>query len=172
MRKLILSVSSLAVASLWSGCVGVGPNTQQGAVTGGTLGAIAGAVIGHNSRGGDTLGGAILGGTAGAIAGGTLGNSVDNQRGTLYDDGYGYRRVPAYQTQAAPPPPPPAPAETVTAAPAANAVWVPGYWVYDGRAYAWVGGHWEIPPQNAHTYVASHWENQGRGYVYVQSYWR
>lgn len=172
MRKLILSVSSLAIASLWSGCVGVGPNTQQGAVTGGTLGAIAGAVIGHNSRGGDTLGGAILGGAAGAIAGGTLGNSVDNQRGTLYDQGYGYRRVRGYPTEVAPPQPPPAPAETVTAAPAANAVWVPGYWVYDGRAYSWVGGRWEIPPQNAHTYVASHWENQGNGPIYVQSYWR
>jgi hypothetical protein len=171
MRKPILLASSLSLCAFWSGCVGVGPNTQQGAVTGGALGAIAGAVIGHNSRGGDALGGAILGGTAGAIAGGTLGNSVDNQRGTLYDDGYGYRREATYQP-AAPQSPPPAPAENIPAAPAANAVWVPGYWIYDGRAYTWAGGHWEIPPANAHTYVAGHWENQGGSYVYVQSSWR
>ena len=96
MNKHILLISTLASSALLSGCVGTGPNTQQGAVTGGTLGAIAGAVIGHNSRGGDALGGAILGATAGAIAGGAIGNSVDAQRGTLYPpypDGRGYRRV-------------------------------------------------------------------------------
>src|SRR4051812_40414296 len=127
MIKQTLLVSTLALSLLGAGCVGTGPNTQQGAVNGGALGAIAGAIIGHNSRGGDTLGGALLGGTIGAIAGGTLGNSVDNQRGTLYDAPGGYRqRVPVSY---APPPAPPAPvADVVTAAPASNALWVPGFW--------------------------------------------
>lgn len=171
MNKPTLLASTLALSALLSGCVGTGPNTQQGAVTGGTLGAIAGAIIGHNSRGGDGLGGAILGGTVGAIAGGTLGNSVDQQHGTLYPypDQRVYRRV---RVEQAAPPPPPAYTEVVPASPAANAVWVPGYWVYDGRAYSWVAGTWEIPPPGAHAYVGGHWENQGDRTVYVPSSWR
>lgn len=175
MNKARFLVPAVALSVLFAGCVGVGPNTQQGAVSGGALGALAGAIIGNNSRGGDAFGGAILGGTLGAIAGGALGNSVDNQRGTLY--GYpdapgdrAYRRVTV--VQAGPPPPPPQISETVTAPPAPNALWVPGYWSFDGARYTWFAGHWEIPPPNAHAYVAAHWENRGNANVYVQGYWR
>lgn len=42
MHKSAFLASSLVVVSLLTGCVGVGPNTQQGAVTGGALGALAG----------------------------------------------------------------------------------------------------------------------------------
>jgi len=171
MNKTLL-VSGLALSGLLSGCVGTGPNTQQGAVSGGALGAIAGAVIGHNSIGGDTLGGAILGGTVGALAGGALGNSVDQQNGTLYgypDERGGYRRVVTQQL----PPPPPAPyQETISPAPSPNAIWIPGYWSYDGRGYTWMHGGWETPPPNAHAYVSAHWERQGDHYVYLESSWR
>ena len=172
MNKTTLLVSALSVSALLSGCVGTGPNTQQGAVNGGMIGALAGAIIGHNSRGGDALGGAILGGAVGAIAGGTLGNSVDQQRGTIYGypDDRGYRRV-TVRTREAPPPPAPH-QETVTAPPAPNAIWIPGYWSYDGRGYFWVSGVWEIPPPNAHAFVAAHWERQGDRDVYVPGSWR
>lgn len=170
MHKTALLASTIALSALLNGCVGTGPNTQQGAVTGGALGALAGAIIGHNSRGGDAFGGALLGGAAGAIAGGTIGNSVDNERGTLY--GYPTERSYRATRIETPPPPPPAPTETIPPAPATNAVWVPGYWTYDGRGYAWTTGHWEIPPPYANSYVAGHWENQGGRYVYVQSHWR
>ncbi len=172
MNKHLFLVPALATAALFTGCVGTGPNTQQGAVTGGTLGAIAGAIIGHNSRGGDAVGGAILGGTAGAIAGGALGNSVDQQRGTLYptQPGYGYRERPGRWSQ--PPPPPPAPTETVPAPPAPTALWIPGFWTFDGRGYAWTTGHWEIAPPNAHAYVAAHYESRPEGVVFVPAYWR
>jgi len=180
MRKKALLVSALVLSLLGAGCVGTGPHTEQGAVTGGALGALAGAIIGHNSRGGDALGGAILGGAAGAIAGGTLGNSVDNQRGTIYDRPYPQqgtvydRPYPTYSRVAseAPPPPPAPPAENITAPPAPNALWIPGYWIYNGSQYSWSGGHWEVPPANARTYVAAHWENQGGTPVYVQGSWR
>ncbi len=169
MKTPTLLISTLGLSALLTGCVGVGPNTQQGAVNGGALGALAGAIIGHNSRGGDTLGGAILGGTVGAIAGGTLGNSVDNQRGTLYD--YPEPRR-TYRTVAVPAEPPPPPnADVVTPQPASNALWIPGYWSFDGARYSWIPGHWEIPPPDASSYVAAHWENRARGYVYVPGYW-
>ena len=171
MNKPTLLLSLAALSALLSGCVGVGPNTQQGAVTGGTLGAIAGAVIGHNSRGGDALGGAILGATAGAIAGGTIGNSVDNQQGTLYP--YPSERHYRVARVQGPPALPPAPTETIPMPPpATNAVWAPGYWLYDSRGYSWTHGHWEIPPPCAHTYVAAHWENHGDRYVFIRSYWQ
>lgn len=169
-HKFLVFGFAALVPVLFSGCVGTGPNTQQGAVTGGALGAIAGAIIGHNSRGGDALGGAILGGTAGAIAGGTIGNSVDHQQGTLYDQPSRGHRPRAGRSS---PPPPPAPlAEAIPPAPATNAVWIPGAWIFDGRAYAWSAGHWEIPPPNAQTYVAAHREWQGDHYVVVPGYWR
>ena len=167
-KFLLLSIAALAPV-VFSGCVGTGPNTQQGAVTGGTLGAITGAIIGHNSRGGDALGGAILGGTAGALAGGALGNSVDQQRGTLYPNSpYGYRERPMRRIQQPPPPL----AETVPPPPAGDVLWIPGSWAYDGRGYAWTGGHWEIPPPDAHTYVAAHWETRPSGPAFVPASWR
>jgi hypothetical protein len=172
MRKQLLLVSTLAVAALLSGCEGTGPNTQQGAVTGGALGALAGAIIGHNSGGGNTLGGALIGGAAGALAGGTLGNSVDHENGTVYGESQPEQRTSYRVVQQVPPPAPPAPTEVVTPSPAANAVWIHGYWSFDGSSYAWVAGHWEIPPANAHTYIAAHWENQGAGYFFVPAYWR
>lgn len=172
MLKQAILVPTVALAALLSGCVGTGPNTQQGAVTGGALGALAGAIIGNNSGSGNTLGGALIGGAVGALAGGTLGNSVDHENGSVYGEGSGDRRSYRVVQQVPPPPPPPAPTEMVTQSPAANAVWIPGYWSFDGGSYSWAAGHWEIPPPNTHTYVAAHWENQGTGYFFVPAYWR
>ena len=103
------------------------------------------------------------------IAGGAIGNSVDHQQGTVYGypDNRGYRRVRVEQA-----PPPPAYSEPISAPPAPNAIWIPGYWSYDGRGYAWVKGFWEVPPPNAHAYVAAHWERQGDRDVYVAASWR
>jgi len=173
MNKQTVLISALALTALLSGCVGTGPNTQQGAVTGGALGAIAGAIIGHNSRGGDALGGALIGGAAGAIAGGTIGNSVDNQQGTLY--GVPRERAVTYAVVEQTPPPPPAAPQTTDipgTAPAPNALWIPGYWAFDGRRYTWAAGHWEIPPPDARSYIAAHWESRPEGYVFVQGYWQ
>lgn len=183
MLKKFLIVPSIAAVAVFSGCVGTGPNTQQGAVTGGALGALAGAIIGHNSGSGNTLGGALIGGAAGALAGGTIGNSTDHRQGTVYGgssySGTSYgETAPApgrtYRVvrQVPPTPPPPQAEGVISPAPAANAVWIPGYWSFDGNSYSWVAGHWEIPPMNTHTYVAAHWENQGSGYFFVPAYWR
>ena len=168
-----LTLTAVAAALMLSGCVGTGPNTQQGAVVGGALGAIAGAVIGNNSRGGNALGGALIGGTVGAIAGGTIGNAQDHKDGTLYGN---YNQAYASRVEfRGPPPMPPPPPEQVAVVPAAppeGAIWIPGYWSFDGRGYSWVAGHWEIPPQNVRSFVTAHWERQGHRYYWVQSYWQ
>jgi hypothetical protein len=176
MKTRTFLISSLALATLLTGCVGTGPNTQQGAVAGGAAGALAGAIIGNNSRGGNALGGALIGGAVGAIVGGTIGNSVDHQRGTIYGN-YDQAYASRVEMRGPPPmtPPPPQVAEVVPAAPSPSALWIPGYWSFDGNAYAyyWLAGHWEMPPPNVRTYVTAHWERRGRHYYcWVQSYWQ
>jgi hypothetical protein len=53
-------------------------NTGSGALIGGALGAISGAIIGHNH--GNTGAGALIGAAAGVIAGGLVGNMIDQQQ--------------------------------------------------------------------------------------------
>ena len=165
--KLILTLS---LCALCAGCVGTGPNTQQGAVTGGALGALAGAIIGNNSAGHNGLAGALIGGAAGAIAGGTLGNSVDNQRGTLYRS---EQEAATTVTVQQPPAMPAPPQEVITVQPGPpGALWINGYYAFDGYRYVWVGGHWEMPPQGYRIYVAPHWAWRRGSYVYIRGYWR
>jgi len=164
----------ITVALFCAGCVGTGPNTQQGAVAGGALGAIAGAIIGNNSGHGNGATGALIGAAAGAIAGGTLGNQADHERGTVYGE---ETRTPAPQTVtetplAPPPAAPPRPSEVISPQPAPEAVWIQGYWAYTSRGYAWVPGHWEIPPPDRTHYVAAHWQREANRYVFISGYWQ
>ncbi len=169
--KVIFSLVA-ASALLFSGCEGNGPNTQNGAVTGGALGALAGGIIGHNSgsgSGGNTLAGAAIGGVLGAIAGGTIGNSVDHQNGTIY---HSESEATSNVTVAQVPPPPAPPADYVTPQPTPSAIWVAGYYNFDGYRYTWIPGHWEIPAPQYRVVVRPHWVYRGGVYVYVRGYWR
>jgi hypothetical protein len=74
--------------------------------------------------------------------------------------------------QEAPPPVPPPQPEVIVAQPSPDAIWVPGYWDYNGAQHVWIGGFWSIPPPYHHYYVAAHWANRGGGWVYVHAYWR
>ena len=173
MHRKSLLISSLTLCALLTGCVGTGPNTQQGAVNGAALGAIAGAIIGNNSGSHNGGAGALIGALAGGIAGGTMGNAEDNRNGTLYTYQQPYRRGYYRTTEIQQVPPAPAPlADNVTPPPASNALWVPGYWDYTGNGYTWTAGHWEIPPPASTTYIAAHWENRGDANVFVRGYWR
>jgi len=165
--KLTLAIAALA--ALCSGCVGTGPNTQNGAVAGGALGALAGAIIGNNSGGRNALGGAAIGAVAGAIAGGTLGNAADHEQGTVYRSEYeATSRIAVPQM----PPPPAAQADYMSPQPTPSAVWVAGYYNFDGYSYLWVPGHWEIPPPDVSVFVRPHWVYRGGQYVFVRAYWR
>jgi hypothetical protein len=168
MNKKIALVFPLALSMLCVGCVGTGPNTQQGAVTGGAIGALAGGIIGNNS-GGRTWQGAAIGAVVGAIAGGAIGNSIDWQHGSIYGS---ERAATTNVVVTQPPPPPPLQPDYYTPQPSPYAVWIPGVWQFDGTQYLWVAGHWAIPPQNYSVYVGPHWANQGGGFVFIRGYWR
>src|SRR6202789_3657310 len=152
MKTKQLAAMTAAIVLL-AGCEGTGPNTQNGALAGGALGAVAGGIIGHNNGGGG-LGGAVVGGVLGAIAGGTIGNQVDHQNGTIYHSEY--EATTNIAVPSVPPPPPP-PAELQTAQPTPSAVWIYGYYEFNGQGYVWIPGHWEIPPPNCVAFVRPHW---------------
>ncbi|MEN6625035.1 MAG: YMGG-like glycine zipper-containing protein [Candidatus Sumerlaeia bacterium] len=68
-RKYVAVLALMAIALL--GCQTAGQGTATGALTGGALGAGAGALMGKHSGTG-----AIVGGAAGALAGGIIGNQM------------------------------------------------------------------------------------------------
>jgi len=77
-HPLILVLAGSAV--LLTGCQnpdGTQNNTGSGALIGGALGALTGAVIGGPRHGGE---GALIGAAAGAVGGGLIGNSVDQEQ--------------------------------------------------------------------------------------------
>jgi WXXGXW repeat (2 copies) len=73
----------------------------------------------------------------------------------------------------APTPPPAAPPpETQPARPTVTAVWTPGQWQWDGRAYVWIAGSWRIPPSQEHTWTPAGWTIGARGAIFVPGGWR
>jgi WXXGXW repeat (2 copies) len=78
----------------------------------------------------------------------------------------GLWRVPAEDvaaklTAVAPRPPPPPRVEAAAQraeAPSRRAVWTPGSWQWDGRAYVWIDGAWRIPPQEGQRWTPPAWE--------------
>jgi len=78
------------------------------------------------------------------------------------------------QTVQAPTPPPAAPAhdEPTEAAPTRTAVWTPGSWQWNGRAYVWVAGAWRIPPDARHTWQRPTWNVSAGKATFVPGGWR
>ena len=68
--------------------------------------------------------------------------------------------------------PPRAIVERRTVAPSARHVWIGGYHRWDGHAYVWVPGRWEVPPRERAVWVAPRWEHRNGSYVFVEGRWR
>lgn len=56
--------------------------------------------------------------------------------------------------------PPPPRVEYIGPPPAADYVWISGYWNWDGGRHRWVDGHWEAP-RHGHHWVPHYWEHEG-----------
>src|ERR1043166_3668067 len=78
--------------------------------------------------------------------------------------------VPSAEIVVNEPPPPPV-YESVTVAPGAGYVWIPGTWVWEGR-WVWSAGHWTRPPHRHAVWVGPHYEHRGGSYVYFRGTWR
>jgi hypothetical protein len=68
--------------------------------------------------------------------------------------------------------PPAVRVEHRTARPSARHVWVSGYHRWDGNAFVWESGRWEVPPRAHAVWVAPRWEHRHDGYVFVEGRWR
>jgi len=62
--------------------------------------------------------------------------------------------------------------ETRVPAPSRAHVWIAGYHRWDGNAYVWVPGRWELPPRPHARWVKHHWVHRRGGYVLVEGHWR
>lgn len=69
---------------------------------------------------------------------------------------------------------PPAPlAEVRVVAPSPRHVWIAGYHRWDGAAYAWVPGRWDLPPAHRTAWMAGHWSHHAsNGWYWVDGNWR
>ena len=68
--------------------------------------------------------------------------------------------------------PPHAIVEHRAVAPSGRHVWIAGYHRWDGHAYVWTPGRWELPPREHAVWVAPRWEHRNGGYVFVEGRWR
>ena len=69
---------------------------------------------------------------------------------------------------------PPAPVvEAQIVAPGPGYVWIPGYHMWNGAAYAWAPGRWDRPPHARARWVPARWVREGRrGWYLVEGHWR
>jgi len=68
--------------------------------------------------------------------------------------------------------PPPLKVEVIGVAPAADHVWVQGYWVWRDNDYQWVPGHWDKPPHSRAQWMPGHWKHTRHGHYWVPGHWR
>jgi hypothetical protein len=68
--------------------------------------------------------------------------------------------------------PPRAVVEHRSVAPSRRHVWVGGYHRWNGNAYAWSTGHWELPPRPHARWVAPRWNHHRNGWTFVEGRWR
>ncbi len=68
--------------------------------------------------------------------------------------------------------PPRAVVETRIVAPSPRHVWIAGYHRWDGGAYVWAPGRWELPTGRYHAWSAGHWAHHRNGWYWVEGHWK
>lgn len=61
--------------------------------------------------------------------------------------------------------------EVRSARPFANAVWIAGYWRWNGNKYVWAKGKW-AKPKKGKKWIPGHWKSSRRGYFWVPGHWK
>jgi hypothetical protein len=55
--------------------------------------------------------------------------------------------------------------------PAADFVWIEGYWAPVGHHYKWVRGRWERPPFEGACWAHPHYDHYREGWQWHEGYW-
>ena len=66
--------------------------------------------------------------------------------------------------------PPPLLVEVPPPSPFFGAVWVGGYWVWQGN-WVWAHGHWMGPPQPDYVWVHPYYEHRGDAVIFIDGHW-
>jgi hypothetical protein len=66
--------------------------------------------------------------------------------------------------------PPPMLVESPPPLPFAEAVWVGGYWVWEGN-WVWAHGHWVSPPRPSYLWVHPYYENRDGVVIFITGHW-
>jgi hypothetical protein len=66
--------------------------------------------------------------------------------------------------------PPPMLVEVPPPPPFAYAVWVGGYWVWQGN-WVWAQGHWMAPPRPEYVWVHPYYEHRGDVVIFINGHW-
>jgi len=81
------------------------------------------------------------------------------------------RDIVAELTTTAPAAPPAQKTETATVAPVRTAVWLPGFWQWDGAAWVWIAGSWQLAPEARVTWRVPEWRPRGNVHVLIPGGW-
>lgn len=79
---------------------------------------------------------------------------------------------PEYFEGEAPPEIPAALPEQRPGAPTPSHVWISGYHTRRGGEWAWVNGHYALPPSSDVVWVSGHWVDHLHGYAWIPGAWR
>ena len=70
-----------------------------------------------------------------------------------------------------PVPPPAAEVEVIGVAPGPDHVWIHGYHRWNGSAYVWTAGHWEVRHSPKAVWVDGRWEHHQNGWYRIEGHW-
>lgn len=62
--------------------------------------------------------------------------------------------------------------EVRTVAPSPRHDWIGGFHRWDGRAYVWVPGRWDLAPRARAVWVPGHWRHTRHGWYWIEGRWR
>ncbi len=79
--------------------------------------------------------------------------------------------IAAELTTTAPTAPPPLQVETAQVAPVRTAVWLAGFWQWNGADWAWIPGSWQLRPEARVTWRAPAWQPRGKVHVLIPGGW-
>jgi hypothetical protein len=79
--------------------------------------------------------------------------------------------IASEQTTTAPSAPPPPQPEVAPAAPVAVAVWVPGFWQWNGTSWVWISGSYQLRPEPRVSWRVPEWRARGNVHVLIPGGW-
>ncbi|MCX5741051.1 MAG: hypothetical protein NT062_00975, partial [Proteobacteria bacterium] len=79
--------------------------------------------------------------------------------------------IASSQTTTAPSDPPPPQAEVAPLAPIRTAVWIAGFWQWDGTTWVWFSGSWQLAPAPRSTWTPPEWRPHGAVRILIPGRW-